>query len=107
MMQADLFHCPTQLQAATNTSLDLDVRPLPKFITLPRRRRRRVVVRPGDPSAPAVSTASAGAATTAGQGTSSVSTRPGTEVTARSDAMNNMLAEDQDNYLARSTGMVS
>ncbi|KAH9807930.1 hypothetical protein DFH28DRAFT_712437 [Melampsora americana] len=29
------------LQAATNVSLDLDVRPLPKFITLPRRRRRR------------------------------------------------------------------
>jgi hypothetical protein len=29
------------LQAATNVSLDLDMRPLPKFITLPRRRRRR------------------------------------------------------------------
>lgn len=31
------------LQAASNVSLDLDVRPLPKFITLPRRRRRRRV----------------------------------------------------------------
>lgn len=30
-----------QLQAATNIALDLDVRPLPKLITLPRRRRRR------------------------------------------------------------------
>lgn len=29
------------LQAATNVSLDLDSRPLPKFITLGRRRRRR------------------------------------------------------------------
>ena len=29
------------LQAATNVSLDLDARPLPKFITLPRRGRRR------------------------------------------------------------------
>ncbi|WVW83098.1 hypothetical protein I302_105116 [Kwoniella bestiolae CBS 10118] len=28
-------------QAATNVSLDLDVRPMPKIITLPRRRRRR------------------------------------------------------------------
>ncbi|KAI9631041.1 hypothetical protein KEM48_013297 [Puccinia striiformis f. sp. tritici PST-130] len=32
------------LQAATNVSLDLDIRPLPKFITLPRRRRRRRIV---------------------------------------------------------------
>ncbi|CAD6979132.1 unnamed protein product [Tilletia controversa] len=29
------------LQAATNVALDLEVRPMPKFITLPRRRRRR------------------------------------------------------------------
>lgn len=29
------------LQAATNVSLDLEKRPMPKFITLPRRRRRR------------------------------------------------------------------
>jgi hypothetical protein len=34
------------LQAATNVSLDLDIRPLPKFITLPRRRRRRRIVPP-------------------------------------------------------------
>ncbi|KAH9441861.1 hypothetical protein Pst134EA_032125 [Puccinia striiformis f. sp. tritici] len=31
-------------EAATNVSLDLDIRPLPKFITLPRRRRRRRIV---------------------------------------------------------------
>ncbi|KAK8869831.1 hypothetical protein IAR55_000399 [Kwoniella newhampshirensis] len=30
-------------QAATNVALDLDERPMPKIITLPRRRRRRVV----------------------------------------------------------------
>ncbi len=36
-------------QAATNVSLELDVRPMPKIITLPRRRRRR---RPGDPPVP-------------------------------------------------------
>ena len=87
-----------QLQAATNTSLDLDVRPLPKFNTLPRRRRRRVVVRPGDPNAPA-GAAAAGAASAAG------ASRPGNEVTARSDAMNNMLAEDQENYLSRPSGL--
>ncbi|KNZ58413.1 hypothetical protein VP01_1935g8 [Puccinia sorghi] len=34
------------LQAASNVSLDLDIRPLPKFITLPRRRRRRRLVPP-------------------------------------------------------------
>ena len=34
-------------QAATNVSLDLDTRPMPKIITLPRRRRRR---RPGEPA---------------------------------------------------------
>lgn len=34
------------LQAATNVALDLDARPLPKFITLPRRRRRRRTTRP-------------------------------------------------------------
>jgi hypothetical protein len=32
-------------QAATNVSLELDTRPMPKIITLPRRRRRR---RPGE-----------------------------------------------------------
>lgn len=43
-------------QAATNVSLDLDARPMPKIITLPRRRRRR---RPGEPVVPGA-TATAG-----------------------------------------------
>lgn len=46
-------------QASTNVSLDLERRPMPKFITLPRRRRRR---RPQEAAA-----AAGGAATTAGQ----------------------------------------
>ncbi|KAJ9107269.1 hypothetical protein QFC21_000716 [Naganishia friedmannii] len=37
------------LQAASNVALDLDERPMPKIITLPRRRRRR---RPGEPAPP-------------------------------------------------------
>lgn len=85
------------LQAATNTALDLDVRPLPKFITLPRRRRRRP--RPDGAAAPA--TNAAGAA--AGSAPSSAAASS----TAQRDRMNNMLAEDQENYLARPGGMVS
>ncbi|KAH8923099.1 hypothetical protein BT69DRAFT_1206039, partial [Atractiella rhizophila] len=38
---AAVIHLIEALQAATNIALDLDRRPLPKFITLPRRRRRR------------------------------------------------------------------
>ena len=41
------------LQAATNVALDLDARPLPKFITLPRRRRRRRRPVEGDAAAAA------------------------------------------------------
>ncbi|GAA5911209.1 uncharacterized protein JCM6883_001940 [Sporobolomyces salmoneus] len=48
------------LQAATNVALDLDARPLPKFITLPRRRRRR---RPR-PDANAATPATAASSTT-------------------------------------------
>jgi hypothetical protein len=95
-----------QLQAATNTALDLDVRPLPKFITLPRRRRRR---RPADPNAPAAATAAtttaAGATTTTSTTTQAPVTatrQDSTEVSARSDAMNAMLAEDQEAYLGSS-----
>ncbi|GAA6016524.1 hypothetical protein JCM11491_002350 [Sporobolomyces phaffii] len=47
------------LQAATNVALDLDARPLPKFITLPRRRRRR------RPRPDAAAAAAGGATTTA------------------------------------------
>lgn len=47
------------LQAATNVALDLDARPLPKFITLPRRRRRR---RPRQDAAAAAMAAATAAA---------------------------------------------
>jgi hypothetical protein len=43
-------------QSATNVALDLDDRPMPKIITLPRRRRRRV------PGAAGAAGAAAGAA---------------------------------------------
>ncbi|GAA6059262.1 hypothetical protein JCM10212_006655 [Sporobolomyces blumeae] len=58
------------LQAATNVALDLDARPLPKFITLPRRRRRRrprpdaaAAAPTGDSAAGAASGSSSAAAT--------------------------------------------
>ncbi|KAK4047729.1 hypothetical protein OIV83_005237 [Microbotryomycetes sp. JL201] len=77
------------LQAATNVSLDLDCRPLPKFITLPRRRRRRRRV---DPNA----SASTGADTAAAAPTSS--TR------REEDRMGDMLAEEQQAYAASGAG---
>jgi len=43
-------------QAATNVALDLDERPMPKIITLPRRRRRRV---PGTGAGPAAANGTA------------------------------------------------
>jgi len=85
------------LQAATNTALDLDVRPLPNFITLPRRRRRRP--RPADANAPP--TAATGAQSGSAASASGTGGGSGGDVTARSEAMNNMLAEDQDAYLSR------
>lgn len=97
------------LQAATNTALDLDVRPLPKFITLPRRRRRRRPADPNNPNAAATNSTNGGAtgagATSgapAGATASAAASAPrndSTEVSASSDAMNAMLAEDQDAYL--------
>ncbi|GAA5943746.1 uncharacterized protein JCM15063_005823 [Sporobolomyces koalae] len=56
------------LQAATNVALDLDARPLPKFITLPRRRRRR---RPRPDATGATATAAAGSSDANGTGASS------------------------------------
>lgn len=49
-------------QSATNVALDLDDRPMPKIITLPRRRRRRV---PGAPGAAGPAGGVAGAAVNA------------------------------------------
>jgi len=73
-------------QAATNVALDLDDRPMPKIITLPRRRRRR----PGPPGAPPApgATGAAGTPTTA----SGNNTPPESAATR---AMERMLAEDQ------------
>jgi hypothetical protein len=81
-------------QAATNVSLDLDDRPMPKIITLPRRRRRRV----GPPGA------TAGAAGTAASTTGTADTPEGNaaavsaaeSMAARaSNDRERMLAEDQ------------
>ncbi|BGP40009.1 hypothetical protein JCM10450v2_003989 [Rhodotorula kratochvilovae] len=89
------------LQAATNVSLDLDARPLPKFITLPRRRRRRRA-RPVDPAA----AANGAAATT--NGTAAAATN-GTAPAASGrgeDRMGDMLAEEQNSYSQRTSGTV-
>jgi hypothetical protein len=86
------------LQAATNVALDIDARPLPKFITLPRRRRRRRRV---DPNAAANGTAANGSSS-AGQdaaGASSSGAGRTSESTSASaapeDRMGDMLAEEQ------------
>ncbi|KAK4056863.1 hypothetical protein OIO90_002113 [Microbotryomycetes sp. JL221] len=82
------------LQAATNVSLDLDCRPLPKFITLPRRRRRRRRI---DPNAATASGAGTNGANTAGQPAN------GTE-RHEEDRMGDMLAEEQQAYSASAAG---
>ncbi|BGP31981.1 hypothetical protein JCM10296v2_003760 [Rhodotorula toruloides] len=84
------------LQAATNVALDLDARPLPKFITLPRRRRRR---RP-PPDADANATA---APATTGAATEAAAAVEGPTET---DRMGDMLAEEQNSYARRSSGTV-
>ncbi|ORY33798.1 hypothetical protein BCR39DRAFT_557023 [Naematelia encephala] len=81
-------------QAATNVALDLDDRPMPKIITLPRRRRRRV------PGAAGAAGAAAGTASVAGVVTSTEDTPEGNaravEAAERADMeRERMLAEDQ------------
>ncbi|GAA5899881.1 hypothetical protein JCM5296_006205 [Sporobolomyces johnsonii] len=94
------------LQAATNVALDLDARPLPKFITLPRRRRRR---RPR-PDPNANGTTASGAANSVP--TSGTVVNPSTGTTGSGgrrdspDRMGDMLAEEQNAYAARSGGTV-
>ncbi|RXK34821.1 hypothetical protein M231_07922 [Tremella mesenterica] len=73
-------------QAATNVSLDLDQRPMPKIITLPRRRRRRVVGTAG-----ANGTANGVAAANGGTGSIPA---PNTETTSERER-ERMLLEDQ------------
>lgn len=86
------------LQAATNVALDLDARPLPKFITLPRRRRRRRRV---DPNAPANGTAAAAGSSSgagangAGASSSTGRTSESSAGAAPEDRMGDMLAEEQ------------
>ncbi|CEQ42419.1 SPOSA6832_04237 [Sporobolomyces salmonicolor] len=94
------------LQAATNVALDLDARPLPKFITLPRRRRRRRL-RP-DPNANG--TAAPGATVSAPASGTITNPSNGTAGSGGSrdlpDRMGDMLAEEQNAYTARSGGTV-
>ncbi|BGO94049.1 hypothetical protein NBRC10512_003682 [Rhodotorula toruloides] len=82
------------LQAATNVALDLDARPLPKFITLPRRRRRR---RPRPDADAATAPATTGATT---------ENAAAAEGATETDRMGDMLAEEQNSYARRSSGTV-
>ncbi|KAM0787691.1 hypothetical protein ACM66B_003753 [Microbotryomycetes sp. NB124-2] len=83
------------LQAATNVSLDLDCRPLPKFITLPRRRRRRRRVDAN------VSTSAATGADAASSGPTNAAAPSSTR---DEDRMGDMLAEEQQAYAAAGAG---
>lgn len=79
------------LQAATNVALDLDTRPLPKFITLPRRRRRRR--RPD--AATAGANGPAAAATTGAAGGAEGANGASQAAADEPDRMGDMLAEEQ------------
>ncbi|GEM07311.1 PH domain containing protein [Rhodotorula toruloides] len=85
------------LQAATNVALDLDARPLPKFITLPRRRRRR---RPRPDANAAAAPAANGASATATAGAAAA------EGPTETERMGDMLAEEQNSYARRSSATV-
>lgn len=94
------------LQAATNVALDLDCRPLPKFITLPRRRRRRRRV---DPNAPSSGANGASGAATGGSGTAAAQAGAGAGAGGAAerheeDRMGDMLAEEQQAYAASGAG---
>ncbi|KAJ9100729.1 hypothetical protein QFC19_005468 [Naganishia cerealis] len=82
-------------QAATNVSLDLDQRPMPKIITLPRRRRRR---RPGEPTPPSQQTGVPDTEDTPEGNARAVAEAERAAAAARDrniDDMERMLAEDQ------------
>ncbi|GAA5834026.1 hypothetical protein JCM9279_004192 [Rhodotorula babjevae] len=89
------------LQAATNVALDLDARPLPKFITLPRRRRRRRAARPADGAAAAAAGTNGAAATDSTAAASAAAAAP-----AAPDRMGDMLAEEQNAYSRRNSATV-
>ena len=95
------------LQAATNISLDLDARPLPKFITLPRRRRRRRRVPPADGvGARAAVAAGAGTAAGVGEGAGAAvagttgGSRQRTETNNTESRLDEMLAQEQSEFAA-------
>ncbi|GAA6027176.1 hypothetical protein JCM8097_002457 [Rhodosporidiobolus ruineniae] len=94
------------LQAATNVALDLDARPLPKFITLPRRRRRR---RPR-PAPDGSTTAAAGPNSTAAGGAAAAAPATGGGGGGGGggpeDRLGDMLAEEQTAYARRNQGTV-
>ncbi|GAA5959993.1 hypothetical protein JCM3765_006127 [Sporobolomyces pararoseus] len=87
------------LQAATNVALDLDARPLPKFITLPRRRRRR---RPRPDAAAANGAAANGTSSTATDPATSTSNAEATPPPERERRSPDRFAEmaDEDRALA-------
>ncbi|GAA5978136.1 hypothetical protein JCM11641_006635 [Rhodosporidiobolus odoratus] len=88
------------LQAATNVALDLDARPLPKFITLPRRRRRR---RPRPDAANPDGTANPAAAEGNAADPAEGAARP---TGGSPDRMGEMLAEEQNAYARRNSATV-
>ena len=101
LVSLSLLPLPTlqALQAATNVALDLDARPLPKFITLPRRRRRRRPARPAD------GTAAAAAGTNAAAATASTAAASAAAAPAAPDRMGDMLAEEQVRRAAARTSL--
>ncbi|KAH8923101.1 hypothetical protein BT69DRAFT_184600 [Atractiella rhizophila] len=104
---AAVIHLIEALQAATNIALDLDRRPLPKFITLPRRRRRRrqptetgaTGASTSAPAGPAPATHAAQTQDPFALAASTAAASPANGVqTDDDDRMTDMLAEEQDAY---------
>ncbi|WWD01401.1 hypothetical protein V866_008345 [Kwoniella sp. B9012] len=82
-------------QAATNVSLDLDVRPMPKIITLPRRRRRRGAAATAAAAAARTATETNGAATNGTADTPSGNAQAVSAADAAERERERMLVEDQ------------
>ena len=87
----EVVHWIEAFQAATNVSLDLDERPMPKIITLPRRRRRR------NPNAAAAAAAGAADATGAAGAAGDGQDTPEANIAAvrAAERADEMLAEEQ------------
>jgi len=85
-------------QSATNVALDLDDRPMPKIITLPRRRRRRVAGAAGTTGTGAVGAAAVNASDVAPPTAADTPEGNAAAVAAAERAsrdMDRMLGEDQ------------